>query len=189
MPTRRRLASWTVVSLILGLLLSLATATAQAATTTDPNGCRAPKVPVDSVTVTCPGGSPSTAPSASPSSSPTAASPGESGDRKSASGADASGGEVKFGQDEEPTGWAGPIAKDLGQGTQGLSSDLADHVKDNGLLPRFEFTQAYLSLYAIMFGLGVVIAVMATMLASVKVAAAKGVDSRIMAQQALLRVL
>ena len=94
---------------------------------------------------------------------------------------------MQFGQDEEPTGWAGPIAKDLGQGTQGLSSDLADHVNDDGLLPKFEFTQAYLSLYAIMFGLGVVIAVMATMMASVKVAAAKGVDSRIMAQQALIR--
>ena len=96
---------------------------------------------------------------------------------------------MKFGQDEQPTGWAGPIAKDLGQGTQGLSSDLADHVNDNGLLPKFEFTQAYLSLYAIMFGLGVVIAVLATMMASVKVAAAKGVDSRIMAQQALIRLL
>ncbi|GAA3628835.1 hypothetical protein [Microlunatus ginsengisoli] len=189
MPTRRRLAGLTVVSLLLGLLLSVAAVTAQAATTTDPNSCPIPKVPVDSVTVTCPGGSPSTAPSSSPSPSPTAGSPGESGDQKSASGAGDGSGGVRFGQDEQPTGWAGPIAKDLGQGTQGLSSDLADRVKDDGLLPKFEFTQAYLSLYAIMFGLGVVIAVMATMLASVKVAAAKGVDSRIMAQQAMIRVL
>lgn len=186
MAISRRLAAGGAVTLVLGVLVSLVGFTAHASTTTDPNACPAPKVPVTS-TVNCPTETPSTAPSGSPtpmaSSAPATETP-QTGAQKSFSGEG-----VEFGQDEEPTGWAGPIAKDLGQGVQGLSEDLAEKLKKDGLLPKFEFSQAYLSLYALMFGLGVIIALLATMLASVKVAAAKGVDSRIMAQQALIRVL
>src|SRR4051794_29539743 len=108
MLTRRHLAGYAVVSLILGLLLSLTVVAAQAATTIDPNGCRAPKVPVDSTTTTCPDKTPSTAPSSS--SVPQAGSPTPGGAEKNGGRSDAGGG-VQFGQDEEPTGWAGPIAK------------------------------------------------------------------------------
>ena len=186
MVLSRRVAAGGAVTLALGLLVSLVGVTAHASTTPDPNACRAPKVPVTSIE-NCPTEPPSTAPSSSStpmaSSAPTTETP-QTGAQKNSSGEG-----VEFGQDEEPTGWAGPIAKDLGQGVQGLSEDLAETLKKDGLLPKFEFSQAYLSLYALMFGLGVIIALLATMLASVKVAAAKGVDSRIMAQQALIRVL
>lgn len=185
MVISRRLAAGAAVTLVMGVLVGLVGVNAHASTTTDPNACPAPKVPVAS-TLNCPAGSPSPAPTPGPSTTPSAPTTetSENGAQSSSSGEG-----VQFGQDEEPTGWAGPIAKDLGQGVQGLSEDLAEKLKKDGLLPQFEFSQAYLSLYALMFGLGVVIAMLATMLASVKVAAAKGVDSRIMAQQALIRVL
>lgn len=187
MTVRRRYAVGTVAAVLLGALLSLLGPTAYAATATDPTRCQSPKVPVAAVQ-SCPTEAPAPTPSSSgsPTAPPTANSktPQQTDEQKNSSGQG-----VQFGQDEEPTGWAGPIAKDLGQGVQGLAKDLTDKIKAKGLLPQFEFSQGYLSLYAVMFGLGVLIAVMATMLASVKVAAAKGVDSRIMAQQALIRVL
>lgn len=188
MTVSRRLAAGAAVTLVLGALVSLVAVTAHASTTTDPNACPAPKVPVAS-TVNCPTEAPSTTPTPSSSSTPMASSAPTTETPQTGAQKNSSGEGVEFGQDEEPTGWAGPIAKDLGQGVQGLSQDLAEKLKKDGLLPRFEFSQAYLSLYALMFGLGVIVALLATMLASVKVAAAKGVDSRIMAQQALIRVL
>jgi hypothetical protein len=177
--TSRRLAG-VAAALILGLFISLwGTSAFAASNATDPNNCSNPKVPVDSISSSCPNGD-----TTGPTSGGSTTGPADRGGQQ----ASGSGG-VQFGQDEEATGWAGPIAKDLGQGVQGQSSDLAKKLKDDGLLPKFEFTRGYLSLYAIMFGLGVVVAVLATMLAAVKVAEARGVDRRIMAQAALVRLL
>ena len=178
--TSRRLAG-VAAALILGLFISLGGASALAAgSSTDPNNCSNPKVPIDSISSSCPNGNPTNR--SNPTGGSTAA-PSNGGQQTSGTGG------VQFGQDEEPTGWAGPIAKDLGQGVQGQSSDLAKKLNNDGLLPKFEFTRGYLSLYAIMFGLGVIVAVLATMLAAVKVADARGVDRRIMSQAALVRLL
>ncbi|MDN5764029.1 MAG: hypothetical protein L0H41_17170, partial [Microlunatus sp.] len=53
MSTRGRVTGM-AVALVLGLLMSLSGSAAHAAGTADPNGCRAPKVPVASSTLTCP---------------------------------------------------------------------------------------------------------------------------------------
>lgn len=167
--------------MILGLLLVGVPSASWGAGTADPNGCKAPKVPVASATLTCPDDeSPTASPSANAPSAPT--SPGQQTQAAPSEG-------VKFADQDEPTGWAGPIAKDLGQSVQDLSGNLAKWIKDKGLLPKVEFSRAYLSLYAVMYGLGVVIAALAAMVASVKIADAKGVDARILAQRALLRLL
>lgn len=180
MPFSRRAHGLVLAALLLGLLLSLAGgAAALAAGAEAPQACEDPRLPVDAIgTTPCPQdpGPGDPAPSqVRPPAEPERQGEGEPG--------------VKFGEQEEPTGWSGPIAKDLGQGVQGLASDLAEQLKDGGLLPKFEFSRAYLSLYAVMYGLGVAVAAMATMVAAVKVAAASGVDARIMAQHALVRLL
>ncbi len=163
------LLATTLAALLLGVLRPGA---AWAATSTDPNACQAPKV----ASLSCVN-SPAARRGPTTSSGPATAQQGSGG------------GGVSFGEAETPEGWAGPIAKDLGQGVQGLAGDLAKRIKNDGLLPQFEFSQGYLSVYAIMFGLGVIIAALATMLATVKVAASKGVDARIMAHQGLLRLV
>lgn len=175
-PARRLLLR---VLVVLALVAGLgATATAHAAITETPRDCAS--VPLDML-ADCPTETGDPTPSPQPTTPPA-----QTDEKDKAGGGPAEQG-VQFGQDEEPTGWAGPIAKDLGQGVQGLARDLAEKLKE-GLLPEFEFSKGYLTLYAIMFGLGQVIAAAATMIATVKLAE-RGVESRLLFRQAMIRLL
>lgn len=168
--------------LLLAVVAGLAVSTpmaAQAALDAPPRDCA--NVPVDMLAAAgCP-----VAPTA-PAPAPSADQAAPAGEKAQTAGAGEQG--TRFGQDEEPTGWAGPIAKDLGQGTQGLAEDLSEKLAKGGLLPKFTFSSGYLTLYAVMFGLGQVIAAAATMVATVKLAE-RGVESRVLFRQAMIRLL
>lgn len=168
-----RLLTMALLALVAGV--GATATTAQAVINETPRDCTS--VPVDMMAA-CPKSTGTPAPSPQPNGSPPEAD-------KKAGGAAKPG--IQFGQDEDPSGWAGPIAKDLGQGVQGLASDLNERLK-KGLSFDFEFSRAYLSLYSIMFGLGQVIAAAATMIAAVKLAE-RGVESRLLFRQAMIRLL
>ncbi len=177
-PVRRLLARL-FATLLLGVVVGLALPTppaAHAALSGTPKDCA--KAPVDMMATACPTVTPAPAPAPSPT---------EPTDEKAKAAGSADQG-TQFGQDEEPTGWAGPIAKDLGQGTQGLAGDLSEKLAKDGLLPDFKFSKGYLTLYAVMFGLGQIIAAAATMIATVKLAE-RGVESRLLFRQAMIRLL